>query len=66
MVCDPMMGEGTWGIAAVSLSRRFTGIEIVSDKFEVAKAKVTNAIFVSENKTSGHGVAETQQELSNR
>ena len=66
MVCDPMMGEGTSGIAAVSLSRRFTGIEIVSDKFEVAKAKVTNAIFVSENKTSGHGVAETQQELSDR
>jgi hypothetical protein len=39
-VCDPMMGEGTTGIAAVRLSRSFIGIEIDYDKFEIAKTRV--------------------------
>ena len=41
-VCDPMMGSGTTGAAAVALGRRFIGIEIDSDKFEVAKARIGN------------------------
>jgi DNA modification methylase len=35
-VYDPMMGSGTTGAAAVKLGRRFIGIEIDSDKFEIA------------------------------
>jgi DNA modification methylase len=34
-----MMGSGTTGAAAVKL-RRFIGIEIDSDKFEVAKTRI--------------------------
>lgn len=39
-VCDPMMGEGTSGIAAVRLGRRFIGKEIDADKFEIAKTRI--------------------------
>ena len=39
-VCNPMMGSGTTGAAAVTLGRRFIGIEIDSDKFEIAKARI--------------------------
>ena len=41
-VCEPMMGSGTTGAAAVALGRRFIGIEIDSNKFEVAKARIGN------------------------
>ena len=58
MVCDPMMGEGTSGIAAVRLGRRFMGIEINSDKFKIAKAKVTKTILANGNKTSDQDAAE--------
>jgi 16S rRNA G966 N2-methylase RsmD len=39
-VFDPMMGSGTTGAAAVKLRRRFIGVEIDSDKFEVAKTRI--------------------------
>jgi predicted RNA methylase len=39
-VYDPMMGSGTTGAAAVKLGRRFIGIEIDSDKFEIAKTRI--------------------------
>ena len=45
VVCDPMMGEGTTGVAAVRLGRRFIGIEIDSDKFKIAKTRIGNTIF---------------------
>ena len=41
-VCDPMMGEGTSGVAATRLGRRFVGIEIDSDKFKMAKTRIGN------------------------
>ena len=41
-VCDPMMGEGTTGIAAVRLGRKFVGIEINSDRFKIAKTRIGN------------------------
>ena len=41
-VCDPMMGEGTAGIAAVRLGRKFVGIEINSDRFKIAKTRIGN------------------------
>ena len=42
-VFDPMMGSGTSGAAAIKLARKFIGIEIASDEFEVAEARITNA-----------------------
>jgi hypothetical protein len=39
-VFDPMMGSGTTGAAAVQDDRKFIGIEIDSDKFEIAKARI--------------------------
>jgi DNA modification methylase len=36
-----MMGSGTTGAAAVQHDRRFIGIEIDSDKFEIAKARIS-------------------------
>ena len=43
LVCDPMMGEGTSSIAAVRLRRKFMGIEIDSEKFEIANARIGEA-----------------------
>ena len=40
-VCDPMMGEGTSGVAATKLGRRFIGIEINLERFDVAKARIS-------------------------
>ena len=51
VVCDPMMGEGTTGIVAVRLGRRFIGIEIDSDKFKIAKSRIGNINHTS--KSSG-------------
>ncbi len=42
-VCDPMMGEGTTGVAATKLDRRFIGIEINQERFDVAKARISKA-----------------------
>ena len=39
-VFDPMMGAGTTGAAAIQLDRKFIGIEIDSEKFELAKARI--------------------------
>ena len=43
-VFDPMMGSGTTGAAAVQNDRKFIGIEIESEKFELAKARIGGAI----------------------
>lgn len=43
-VFDPMMGSGTTGAAAVLDDRKFIGIEIESGKFEIAKARIGEAI----------------------
>jgi predicted RNA methylase len=56
VVCDPMKGEGISGVSAVSLGRKFIGIEIDSNKFEVAKAKVTNAVRANRNNTSDRDI----------
>jgi len=40
-VLDPMMGSGTTGAAALKLERKFIGIEIDADKFEIAKARLS-------------------------
>ena len=42
-VFDPMMGSGTTGIAAIQNNRKFIGIEIDSDKFEIANVRIGEA-----------------------
>lgn len=39
-VCDPFMGSGTFGVAAVRGGRRFVGIDIDPKHFETAKARL--------------------------
>jgi 16S rRNA G966 N2-methylase RsmD len=39
-VLDPMMGSGTTGIASLNLGRKFIGIEINPETFEIAKVRI--------------------------
>lgn len=36
------MGSGTTGIAALNLNRKFIGIEIDKEKFEIARYRIHN------------------------
>ena len=42
-ILDPFMGSGTTGVACVKLGRRFTGIEIDPDYFEIACERIRKA-----------------------
>jgi site-specific DNA-methyltransferase (adenine-specific)/modification methylase len=42
-IIDPYMGSGTTGVACVRLSRRFIGIEIVPEYFEIACERIRTA-----------------------
>jgi len=42
-VCDPFMGSGTTGVAAIQLGRAFTGIEIEPAYFEIACRRAEEA-----------------------
>jgi site-specific DNA-methyltransferase (adenine-specific) len=44
LVCDPFMGSGTTGIAAVKLGRRFCGVEINDAYFDLACRRVQSAL----------------------
>jgi 16S rRNA G966 N2-methylase RsmD len=41
-VLDPFMGAGTTGISSLQANRRFIGIEINKDYFQIAKARLIN------------------------
>lgn len=43
-ILDPFMGSGTTGVAAVKLSRRFTGIEIEPRYFDIACRRIEAAL----------------------
>jgi site-specific DNA-methyltransferase (adenine-specific) len=43
-VVDPFMGSGTTGVAAVSLGRAFTGIEIDPGYFDIARRRIEAAL----------------------
>jgi len=43
VVCDPFMGSGTTGAAAVSLGRKFIGIETNPDYFDIACRRIEEA-----------------------
>jgi len=40
LILDPFMGSGTTGVAAVSLGRKFIGIEIEPKYFDVACRRI--------------------------
>lgn len=42
-VCDPYMGSGTTGVAAIRLGRKFIGIEIEAKYFDIACKRVSAA-----------------------
>jgi DNA modification methylase len=44
VILDPFMGAGTFGKAALKLKRKFIGIEINPETFELAKAKLAKEI----------------------
>lgn len=43
-ILDPFMGSGTTGVAAVRTGRRFVGIEIEPKYFDIACARITEAL----------------------
>lgn len=59
-VCDPMMGEGTSGVAATKLGRRFIGIEIKLDRFDVAKARISKMSLIEVNRDNYDVTANTK------
>lgn len=44
IVCDPFMGSGTTGVAAVKLGRKFIGVEIEPKYFDIAVRRIREAI----------------------
>jgi DNA modification methylase len=40
IVLDPFMGSGTTGIACIRTGRKFIGIEISPEYFEIAKKRI--------------------------
>lgn len=44
IVCDPFMGSGTTGVAAVRLGRKFIGIECEPKYFEIACRRISDAL----------------------
>jgi DNA modification methylase len=43
VICDPFMGSGSTGVAAVDLGRRFIGIEINKNYFDIACERIAIA-----------------------
>lgn len=44
LVCDPFLGSGTCGVAAVKAGRRFVGIEINEQHFDTACRRISAAL----------------------
>jgi ParB-like chromosome segregation protein Spo0J len=47
IVLDPMMGSGTTGIAALKLNRKFIGIEIDQEHFEIGRNKIASSTTIA-------------------
>lgn len=43
-ICDPFMGTGSTGVAAIKAGKRFTGIEHNPDHFETAMRRIAGAV----------------------
>lgn len=44
VVCDPFMGSGTTGVAAIQLGRKFIGIERETKYFDIACKRIEQAV----------------------
>lgn len=44
LICDPFMGSGTTGVAAVKLGRKFIGIEIEPKYFDIACRRISDTL----------------------
>lgn len=53
LVCDPCMGGGTTGVAAVQIGRRFIGIETIPESFEIAKRRIQEAMGMEVRRKDG-------------
>ncbi len=43
-ICDFYMGSGTTGVACVQVKRKFTGIEISEEYYQIAKKRIQNEL----------------------
>jgi DNA modification methylase len=43
LICDPFMGSGTTGVAAIELGRKFVGIEIEQKYFDISCKRISQA-----------------------
>lgn len=43
-ICDPFMGTGSTGVAAISAGRQFVGIEKNRKHFETAVRRITDEV----------------------
>lgn len=43
LVLDPYMGSGTTGVAAIRAGRRFVGVELDPEYFDIAHERIANA-----------------------
>lgn len=50
VVLDPFMGSGTTGIACVNTNRRFIGIELDENYFNIAKKRIDDAVADSKGR----------------
>ena len=50
LILDPFMGNGSTGISCVETGRRFIGIEISTEYFDVACQRIENALKNQQNK----------------
>ena len=48
VVLDNTMGSGTTGVAAVQTNRKFIGIEMDREYYEIAKKRIEDAVPVEE------------------
>jgi len=42
LVCDPFLGGGTTGVSCIENKRKFVGIELDADTFNIAKERLSN------------------------
>lgn len=59
LICDPFMGTGSTGVAAIRAGKRFVGIERDEGWFEIARARIGEAVaggrvFWGEDDCPGH------------
>ena len=49
LVLDPFMGSGTTGVAAIELNRKFIGIDIEKEYFQLAIKRINDILQQKEN-----------------